>query len=85
MPRVCLTMEQKMEARNLKLRRKMADGLAKAKNRGHMSMDDIAKKVGIGREAVSKVLGCEDVKLSYSAFLRLLDLAGLMLKEGGEE
>ena len=86
MPKVLLTAERRMEARHQKLRNMIADGLAKAKNREKMSNEIMAKKLGIGREAAGKLLGSEEVKVSSStAWFRIMDMAGVVMKERREE
>lgn len=85
MPKVLLTAEQRMEARHQKLRNMIADGLAKAKNREKMSNEIMAKKLGIGREAAGKLLGSEEVKVSSTAWFRIMDMAGVVMKERREE
>lgn len=82
MPKVLLTYEQRMEDRNIRLRMKIADGLCATKNRGKMNMDELGAKAGVSRNTMSKILSGEDVTLTYSTFVRMLDLAGLVLKEG---
>lgn len=81
MPKVLLTQEQRLEDRNRKMRLQIADGLCVTKHRGKLNMDELGGKVGVNRNTMSKILSGEDVTLKYSMFVRLLDLAGMTLKE----
>lgn len=85
MPKVLLTHEQKLEDRNIKLRNAVADNLAVTKRRTGMNMEEMGAKVGISRNAMSKLLSGEDVTLPLSSLIRMLDLAGLTLKRRTEE
>jgi transcriptional regulator with XRE-family HTH domain len=85
MPKVLLTHEQKLEDRNIKLRNAVADNLAVTKRRTGMNMEEMGAKVGISRNAMSKLLSGEDVTMSMSSLIRIIDLAGLTLKRRTEE
>lgn len=81
MPKVCLTAAQKMEARSAGQRRTIADGLSVWKNRNHMTNEAMGSVLGVSPESIAKLLGCEDVKLNYTVFLRVLDAAGVGIEE----
>jgi transcriptional regulator with XRE-family HTH domain len=85
MAKVFLTNEQKLEARNAEMRHRIADGLCVTKNRTKMSMEEIAKKAGVGRMTVSHLLCGDDVEIKLSSLIRLLDLAGLVIRQRTEE
>lgn len=81
MPKVFLTQEQRLEERNRKMRMAIADGLCIAKQRGRLSMTDLGAQVGVSRNTMAKILAGEDAVLPVSSVLRLIDFAGLKLKE----
>lgn len=80
MPRVCLTQEQRQEARNKKIRQAIADGLCVAKHRGSLNIEEMGRSLGVGRNTMAKILTGEDVVLPMSSMLRILDVAGISLK-----
>ena len=80
MGRVCLTQEQRQEARNKKMRQAIADGLCVAKHRGRLNIEELGRNVGVGRNTMAKILSGEDVVIPLSSVLRILDVAGLSLK-----
>ena len=80
MPKVLLTHEQKLEDRNKKLRVSIADGLCVTKRRTGMNMEEMGAKVGVSRNTMSKILSGDDVTLTMSSLIRVLDMAGLTLK-----
>jgi hypothetical protein len=45
-----------------------------------MSMDEMARKTGIGRNAISKLLVGEDVVIKLSNLVMVLDMAGLEIR-----
>jgi hypothetical protein len=85
MPKVFLTNEQKLEARNAEMRHRIAYGLCVTKNRTKMSMEEIAEQAGVGRMTVSHLLCGDDVEIKLSSLIRLLDLAGLVIRPRTEE
>lgn len=84
MPKVLLTHEQKLEDRNIKLRNAIADNLAITKRRTGMNMESMGAKIGISRSTMSRLMAGDDVTMSMSSLIRLLDLAGLTLKRRTE-
>lgn len=80
MPKVFLTEQQRLESRNKKVRDTIADGLIMVKGRNRMSMDEMARKTGIGRNAISKLLVGEDVVIKLSNLIMVFDMAGLEIR-----
>lgn len=85
MPKVLLTQEQKLEDRNRKMRVAVADGLCVTKRRTGMNMEEMGAKVGVSRNTMSKILSGDDVILSMSCLIRVLDMAGLTLKRKADD
>lgn len=81
MPKISLTAAQKQAARSERQRRKVADGLSVWKNRNRMTNEAMGSALGVSPESVARLLGCEDVKLHYTVFLRILDAAGVGVEE----
>lgn len=80
MPKVYLTEAQRKRARCEAKSRILGDGLAVYKARGHLSNQDIANELGIGRNGVARLISGEDLTMPVYAVWKLLDLAGLEVR-----
>lgn len=80
MPKVYLTEAQRKRARCEAKSRILGDGLAVYKARGHLSNQDIANELGIGRTGVARLISGEDLTMPVYAVWKLLDLAGLEVR-----
>lgn len=85
MPKVLLTHEQRLEDRNKRMRIAIADGLCITKSRSKMNLTEMGAKTGVSRNTMAKLLSGEDVILPMSSLMRVLDMAGLMLKKKVED
>ncbi len=83
MPKVYLTEDQRAQARRQRIRRQLGDGLAVAKNRIRGTNKSMAHDLGMNHETFAKLLAAEDVRLSIDNFLRLIDAAGMEVKQKG--
>lgn len=81
MPRILLTEEQRNDQRYAKLRRCIADRLATVKSRERLSQEQLAKRVGMSRSTMSRMLAGEVVLIDTTTWLRVLDVAGLALAD----
>lgn len=85
MPKVLLTHEQKLEDRNKRMRIAVADGLCITKRRTKMNLTEMGAKTGVSRNTMAKILSGDDVTLTMSSLMRVIDMAGLTLKKKVED
>lgn len=81
MPSVFLTEAQRTDERYRKLRHSIGDRVALARHREKLKLMDMAQRIGMGHTTLSKLMDGEDVLLSTTRFLQILDLAGLKIVE----
>lgn len=81
MPSVYLTEAQRTDERYRKLRHSIGDRVALCKHRERLKLVSMAKSLGMGHATLSKLMDGEDVLLSTTRFLQILDLAGLKIVE----
>lgn len=79
MPKVFLTEDQRTAERYRKLRLCIGDRVARAKQREDWKLMDMAHGLNMAHTSVAKIMDGQDVNLSTTKFLQILDLAGLML------
>lgn len=80
MPKVCLTEAQRQEAAIQATYQKVADGLAAKMNREHLTQQQIGDRLGITRQAVSKLLNASGMRIDVRTMLKVLHLAGMEVK-----
>ena len=80
MPQVFLTEAQRIEKRYERRRNGLAEHLAVTKHREKLNNEQMSKRIGINHGTYAKLMGGEDVKLSTTTWLRLMDMAGIDLK-----
>ena len=85
MPKVVLTEAQRRRQRYERRTRTLADGLAAYKSRNRLTNENLAEITGIGKNSITRLLCGEDVKMSMMTYWRLLELAGLDLKQKEKE
>lgn len=79
MPKVLLTQAQRDADRYAKLRCCIGDRVATAKRREDLTLMQVAQGLSMGHTTVAKIMDGEDVSMSTTKFLQILDMAGLML------
>jgi transcriptional regulator with XRE-family HTH domain len=75
-----LTERQRREAALAASYSQVSDGLALVKNRERITMDDLGQRLGLTRQAISRLLHREPVKVDFETALNIIDLAGYRLK-----
>ena len=85
MAKVVLTEAQRRQQRYERRNRTLADGLAAYKSRNRLTNENLAEMTGIGKNTVTRLLSGEDVKMSTMTYWRLLEMAGLDLKQKEKE
>lgn len=81
MPKVILTEAQRRRQRHERRSRSLADGLAAYKSRNRLTNENLAEELGIGKNTVTRLLCGEDVKVSVFTYWRMLEIAGLDVKQ----
>lgn len=81
MPKVILTAAQRRKQRHERRSRSLADGLAAYKSRNRLTNENLADELGVGKNTVTRLLCGEDVKVSVMTCWRLLEVAGLEVKQ----
>lgn len=81
MPTVFLTEEQRTAKRYAMLRRDIGDRVALVRHREKIKLVPMAKGLGMGHTTLSKLMDGEDVLLTTTKFLQILDMAGLKIVE----
>lgn len=76
--------EQRVEARCRKRTQALVDGLVLHKARNNVINKDISADVGMGINAVGRLLQGQQVVVNLDTFWRLLDLAGLEVRRREE-
>lgn len=79
MPEVYLTESQKADARYRKLRHSIGDRVADTKRKKKLKLMELANGLNMGHTTVAKIMDGEDVTITTTKFLQILDMAGLML------
>lgn len=81
MERVFVTEAQRVIERYEKLREYIGNRVEGNMRLNRLKIMETARGLGIGHETLTKIMGGEDVKLSTTTWLKILDLAGLKLDE----
>lgn len=79
MPKTLLTAEARAADRYAKLRKCIGTRVADAKREKKLRLMELANGLNMGHTTVAKIMDGEDVAMSTTKFLQILDLAGLML------
>lgn len=85
MPRIFLTESQRLEQRYVDLRKCIADRAAQVRNREKLSQEQLARRVGMSRSTMSRLLSGEVVLLDTTTWLRLIDVLGLKLVDRSQD
>lgn len=80
MPKVALTEAQRRRQRYERKSAALADGLATFKRRERLNNEQLAAELSMGKNSITKLLGCEDVMMTPTTFWQLLEIAGLEVK-----
>ena len=81
MARVALTEAQRRRQRHERRSRTLADGLAAYKSRNRLTNENLAEELDVGKNTVTRLLCGEDVKVSVFTYWRMLEIAGLDVKQ----
>lgn len=79
MPKVFLTEQQREEERYNRLRIAIGERIVRAKHREKLTLTQMSRRLGMAHDTVSKLMDGEDVKVSTTTWLRILDAAGISL------
>lgn len=79
MPKVLLTEDAKAADRYTRLRKCIGSRVADTKREQKLRLVEMASGLGMGHATVAKIMDGEDVALTTTKFLQILDVAGLML------
>lgn len=79
MPEVFLTEAQRVAKHYERIRECLGTRFNSAMHRQHLSQEGTAEYLGMNRATVKKILDGEDVQMSTTKFLQILDFAGLKL------
>lgn len=81
MAKVALTEAQRRRQRHERRSRSLADGLAAYKSRNRLTNENLADELNVGKNTVTRLLCGDDVKVSVFTYWRLLEIAGLDVKQ----
>lgn len=81
MPRTNMgkTEAQRIEERYERLRKCIGDRVVVSMHRNRNTQEDICRNMAMGHNTVRKLTDGEDVTMTTTKFLQILDLAGLVL------
>lgn len=79
MPKVYLTEQQRIDARYEQIRKRIGDRIVIAMHRNHHTQSNVYNHLAMGHSTFRKLLDGEDVTMTTTRFLQILDLAGLTL------
>lgn len=79
MPKVFLTEQQREEERYKRLRIAIGERIVRVKHREKLTLTQMSRRLGMAHDTVSKLMDGEDVKVSTTTWLRILDAAGISL------
>lgn len=79
MPKILLTEQQRTNARYESLRHCIGDRVARTKHQRKLKLMDMASSFNMGHATLAKIMDGEDVTMTTTKFLQILDLAGLAL------
>lgn len=79
MGKILLTEAQRIEARYERIRHCIGDRVARTKHQKKLKLMEMANSLNMGHSTVAKIMDGEDVMLTTTKFLQILDVAGLML------
>ena len=85
MPEVFLTEAQRAAKHYGRIRECIGTRFNSAMHKLHLSQDGTAEYMGMNRATVKKILDGEDVQMSTTKFLQILDFAGLKLVDRAED
>lgn len=87
MPRTNMgkTEAQRIEERYERLRDCIAGQLAKTKYRERLTAAQMAKRLGMAHDTFAKLMNGEDIKVTTTTWLRVLDMAGIVMKRRPDE
>ena len=85
MSKVLLTEQQRRDDRYRNLRRCIGDRLARTMHRHNLKVMATSAELEMGHVTFAKIMDGEDVKLSTTKWLQILDLAGLKLVDRQED
>ena len=80
MPRTYLTQAQREAALIDRMRETLTDGILIQKAKERLTNEQIGNGLEIGERTISKIINGNDVKLSLTQTMRLLQFAGFQLK-----
>lgn len=79
MPKVFLTEQQRLDARYDRIRKCIGDRVVLSMHRQYTTQQSLCKKLEMGHATVRKLIDGEDVTMTTTKFLQILDFAGLVL------
>lgn len=79
MPKVYLTEQQRIDARYEQIRKRIGDRIVISMHRNHHTQSNVYNHLAMGHSTFRKLLDGEDVTMTTTRFLQILDLAGLVL------
>jgi AraC-like DNA-binding protein len=79
------TEAQRIDDRYARLRRCIADQLSTTKHRERLTAAQMSKRLGMSHDTFAKLLNGEDVKVSTTTWLRILDMAYIVMKKRSDE
>ena len=79
MPKVYLSEQQRIEARYERIRKCIADRVVVYMHRNHHTRGSLASSLSMGHTTFEKLLSGEDVLMTTTRFIHLLDMAGLKI------
>ena len=81
MPKVYLTEQQRLDARYEQIKKRIGDRLVLAMHRNRLTQTNVCNQLSMGHNTLSKLLDGEDVTMTTTRFLQILDMAGVALTD----